>query len=1550
MRDARTRSRAGDPSIAVVVTNFNYGHFLEACLDSLRAQTVAADQVIVIDDGSTDASREVLAETADAEILLQDNAGQSAAFNRGMEAVRSDVVIFLDADDQLRPQAIETIKRVWSSELALVSYDLTLIDENARAIGHYPMAIPERDRRAQLLKRLQFPFMPTSGNAFNRRRIAWAFPLPEPRWKISADTLLVRVGMLSGPALHLPQVLGRYTAHGQNNFYTEGLSRQSTIHRSLVDTADAGLDLLELSRRRDSPLTSEDERDLARGALEVRLRAETLNGDAAGLSVFRQRLARLVRPASNSLLPPGPPLLGALGGTGFLDWVQHPGSAPRLAAPLLHRRRGTSGPHTEPMVFEVAIDQPRRLELPRHLVGDAWVFGRYGDSCELVCDTGQLAVCRLGVAPSRISITLGDVARGTVLEATLAGDLIFKSGVLKSGETLDITLPAPSPICPPVEVIQLRCLAQRVPRPWKRRARRIEITSIDVAPLADMARDLVVPTEATDPPGIAKLGSGAMLRIARPALQAGALLRVTLGPHQSRGQISLEVEGERLLDGAVGPNHVLTLEVPPESSERILELAVSFQPDAPLDEPEVELGDLTWLPGPDRRTGGPPVMAPGRRYPPVNAGILVEGWAFEDPVGAVLMGACAQITFSLPAFRETDKPVLELDLERLDPPTQGADFAVVATVDDAELATVNLKGRGILEVPIPLGKSPVTLFLHAAPIPLARHAGLRLHGLQISGCTAVERPKARLSPVVQPRLSKVFAQIGSAAERDPPEQEAIRDASRAIIANLSDRGAKMIDSKELQDCAQLGAKLRPATPPPGPPTEREAGPWLRWLACAMLAGPAWRIMPGMQLTDFPAGALGYARQIGRYLADNPVLENADEANLYTAWLAARHAEAKSLLATEPREGWRFALAREFVRSSRPIGIYFQDTACRAAAEAIGGSLETLLLREGHDLLGTEIEDKETVSHATTRVAILLRHAEPAPETWILRGILARLDRTRFEPTIYLLETSLPDAPLLDGERIVALGQLPFAMAVADIRADRPDVVLLGTVALGYSPMSVVAAHRLAPRQIALSAITPLTTGLRSVDEIILGDMVTPDGAEGDYSEITVRAPGTGQPFLFLPPPKANPTDTWRAQLGIEEDAAVLVSGAMHDKIVPDLLKAWFEILAAAPASVLVLYPFAKNWLRDFDTSGFLARIEAQATQTGIARERVKVLAPIDHARVLQVLSEADLYLDSFPFSGATTVVEALLSGLPAVTHAGSSQRCYQGSGWLRAAGLEDCVAPTRKAYVDIAARLAEDRQARQSLARQAEAGIETALRQDDFVAWLGNYLAAPRATPAPRYVFHHLPKAGGTSTRRVLSRWFNIVGDYREPWATVLPKKRNLAELGTGDLLAGHFAADTMPLGDRYPELSDTRAWRKICFVREPLDLALSIYFFDKARRGKFDKDFRPKPLGQFLRDSRGFYLQHFECDADTWREALDKYWFIGTLERFEECVLYLADVLGKPPPEEMPVLNVTERAETPLAEDIRIFTKNNRVEFDMYREINARLSKTLGEPILDRL
>jgi glycosyltransferase involved in cell wall biosynthesis len=110
------------PPISVIVPTFNNGPFILESIQSIFEQTLPADEIIVVDDGSTDDTRQLIQQIDDSRVqyVAQTNAGVSAARNRGLELASGAYIAFLDADDRWRPTMLEKQAAVLDHDESLV--------------------------------------------------------------------------------------------------------------------------------------------------------------------------------------------------------------------------------------------------------------------------------------------------------------------------------------------------------------------------------------------------------------------------------------------------------------------------------------------------------------------------------------------------------------------------------------------------------------------------------------------------------------------------------------------------------------------------------------------------------------------------------------------------------------------------------------------------------------------------------------------------------------------------------------------------------------------------------------------------------------------------------------------------------------------------------------------------------------------------------------------------------------------------------------------------------------------------------------------------------------------------------------------------------------------------------------------------------------------------------------------------------------------------------------------------------------------------------------
>lgn len=240
-------------SVDVVINNHDYGEFLGAAIESARRQTHDRVRTIVVDDGSTDDSQEILARQGDdVAVVLKENGGQASALNAGMAESEGDVVIFLDADDVLRPETAARAAAAFAAdtEVSKVQFRMETIDAEGRPTGETlpapHLAMPSGDlRAAELARPYDLVWMATSANAFRADALRRILPIPEDRYpRTGADWYLVHLTALLGRVVSLEEIGAGYRVHGGNDYALEAPTLDLEHVRQAVRFAEATSDEL----------------------------------------------------------------------------------------------------------------------------------------------------------------------------------------------------------------------------------------------------------------------------------------------------------------------------------------------------------------------------------------------------------------------------------------------------------------------------------------------------------------------------------------------------------------------------------------------------------------------------------------------------------------------------------------------------------------------------------------------------------------------------------------------------------------------------------------------------------------------------------------------------------------------------------------------------------------------------------------------------------------------------------------------------------------------------------------------------------------------------------------------------------------------------------------------------------------------------------------------------------------------------------------------------------------------------------------------------------
>ena len=294
---------------------------------------------------------------------------------------------------------------------------------------------------------------------------------------------------------------------------------------------------------------------------------------------------------------------------------------------------------------------------------------------------------------------------------------------------------------------------------------------------------------------------------------------------------------------------------------------------------------------------------------------------------------------------------------------------------------------------------------------------------------------------------------------------------------------------------------------------------------------------------------------------------------------------------------------------------------------------------------------------------------------------------------------------------------------ARLKSDNIDIAV---DLAGYSGRSRASAYakRAAPLQMTYLGY-PNTTGLQNMDYRITDKWADPEGmTESQYTEQSIRLPSG---FLCYTP-ETNTPEVSALPADKREGAVCFGSFNSLLKITPSLLRLWAKILLRVPNASLFMKtkPLAEEARQE--------QIWSFMEDQGIARNRIKLQGwSPDVSSHLELYSDVDIQLDSFPYNGTTTTVESLRQGVPIITLSGTNHRSRVGHSLLTQVGLCDLIATDENEYIEIATKLAKDTDRLRSLRASLRSMVDKSAMMDrkGFISELENaYLEAYQSLPS----------------------------------------------------------------------------------------------------------------------------------------------------------------------------------------------------------------------------
>jgi predicted O-linked N-acetylglucosamine transferase (SPINDLY family) len=302
------------------------------------------------------------------------------------------------------------------------------------------------------------------------------------------------------------------------------------------------------------------------------------------------------------------------------------------------------------------------------------------------------------------------------------------------------------------------------------------------------------------------------------------------------------------------------------------------------------------------------------------------------------------------------------------------------------------------------------------------------------------------------------------------------------------------------------------------------------------------------------------------------------------------------------------------------------------------------------------------------------------------GLVEQLDRTQFSLTVFSVGDSQDEVAQFfrdHADRFIALPpQLDVARsAIAD---EQLDVLFYADI--GMDPVTYSLAHSRFARVQCATWGHPVTSGIPAIDHFISSESLETAGSESQYTEKLVTLPSLAV-YYYRPTLKSAKT---RGDFSLDADANLYGCLQMLWKFHPDFDPILGQILRRDPmGEVLIIRGLSSLW-----DDRLIARFRRTI---GDVAERIRFVPRQSYDDFLALTAACDVMLDPLHFGGGNTTFEALGFGVPVVTFPSNFLRGRITKALYDQMGMNDCVADSPQRYVDIAATLGGDAEARRAM-------------------------------------------------------------------------------------------------------------------------------------------------------------------------------------------------------------------------------------------------------------
>ncbi|AKG20951.1 glycosyltransferase family 2 protein [Calothrix sp. 336/3] len=251
--DNRSLLKTQEPLVSIIINNYNYGSHLRQAIDGALNQTYKNVEIIVVDDGSVDNSRDVIASYGNQIIpILKENGGQASALNAGFKASKGDIICLLDSDDIFLSNKAATIVEwfqqnpdidwAFNESFPMTSEDISQLDFESIVNKNTNLSHVEKlsliDFRNNIISAELPTFTPSTSNlCFSRQLLEKIFPLPEIKGFSGlaiCDLYLKYVAVGIGRGYSSKKNLGIFRIHSNNRYTTQEINQKRSIDAEIL--------------------------------------------------------------------------------------------------------------------------------------------------------------------------------------------------------------------------------------------------------------------------------------------------------------------------------------------------------------------------------------------------------------------------------------------------------------------------------------------------------------------------------------------------------------------------------------------------------------------------------------------------------------------------------------------------------------------------------------------------------------------------------------------------------------------------------------------------------------------------------------------------------------------------------------------------------------------------------------------------------------------------------------------------------------------------------------------------------------------------------------------------------------------------------------------------------------------------------------------------------------------------------------------------------------------------------------------------------------------